>query len=317
MRIFVSAPLPGDAVERLRAVGEVVIGDVNEGIAGSAFSAVAGEIDAIVSMLTDRIDASLLARAPRLRVVANVAVGVDNIDLAACRARGVVVTNTPGVLSEATADLAFALLLSAARRVAEGDRMVRAGEFVKWMPTLLVGKAVHGSTLGIVGFGRIGQAMARRARGFGMRVLYNRREALSPDMERALGATYAPLDGLLAASDFVSLHCPLTPETRHIMSRARLASMKRGSILVNTARGPCVDEAALASALRDGPLAAAGLDVFEEEPRVHPELLALPNVVFTPHIGSADAATRLAMANMATDDAIAVLTGGTPRNPVT
>jgi glyoxylate reductase len=305
----VSGPLPGDATERLARAHDVVVGEERVGVRGEAFTREAPGLDAIVALLTDRIDSALLASAQRLRVVANVAVGVDNVDLEACRARGVVVTNTPGVLSEATADLAFGLLLAAARRIAEGDRMMRRGEFPGWSPTFLLGARVHGATLGLVGMGRIGQAMARRARGFGMHVLYASRGRLAPAMEVALGATHAPLEEVFARSDFVSLHCPLTPETRHIVDASRLARMKPGSVLVNTARGGCVDEAALADALERGPLAAAGLDVFEDEPRVHPRLASRENVVLAPHIGSADVPTRAAMARIAADNVLAVLAG--------
>ncbi len=316
MTVFVSCPLPGDAVERLGSEHTVVVGEDHVGVRGEAFARGAPAFEAIVSVVTDRIDAALLARAPRLRIVANVAVGYDNIDVAACAARGVVVTNTPGVLTDTTADLAFSLLLAAARRVAEGDRLVRRGEFTGWTPSFLLGTRVHGSTLGLVGLGRIGQAMARRARGFGMRVLYAARTRANPDVERALGATLVSLDDLFEHADFVSLHCPLTPETRHLVNAERLARMKPGSVLVNTARGPCVDEAALAGALRAGSPAAAGLDVFEDEPRVHPALLALDNVILAPHIGSADRPTRVAMARMAVDNARAVLAGEAPLHPV-
>ena len=316
-RVFVSAPLPAGMAEKLSGVEhEVVVAPGGEGIYGETFASGAATFDALVTMLTDRVDAALLARSPNVRVVANVAVGIDNIDLDAARARGVVVTNTPGVLSEATADLAFGMLLAAARRIVEGDRMIRAGDFVGWAPTLLVGKQVHGASLGIIGMGRIGQAMARRARGFGMLVAYAQPRRLPEPMERALGATWVGLDELFAGSDFVSLHCPLTPETRGLVNRARLASMRKGSILVNTARGACVDEAALIAALERGPLAAAALDVFEDEPVVPPGLIALPNVVLTPHIASADAPTRRAMAEMAVDNVLAVLGGSEAPNRV-
>jgi glyoxylate reductase len=307
--------LPGGVTDRLTPVASVVVGD--DGIRDAAFAPVQGRIEGLVAMLTDRIDASLLARCPRLRVVGNVAVGVDNVDLAACRARGVVVTNTPGVLTEATADLAFALLLAAARRVAEGDRMIRAGRFDPWTLTTMLGTRVHGATLGIVGLGRIGQAVARRARGFGMHLLYAQRRRHAPELERALGATYVPLDELFARSDAVSLHCPLTDETRHLVSASRLASMRPGSVLVNTTRGGCVDEAALAAALETGPLGAAGLDVFEREPHVHPALLARPDAVLTPHIGSADRPAREGMARLAVDNVVAVLQGRPALTPVT
>ncbi len=303
-RVHVSAPLLGDAVARLAVAHDVEVGRLG------------AEADAWVTLLTDKVDDARLVGAPRLRIVANVAVGVDNVDLAACRARGVVVTNTPGVLTEATADLAFGLILAAARRIAEGDRLVRAGGWSGWGPSFMVGARVHGATLGIVGLGRIGQAVARRARGFGMHVLYTQRSPLVDGVARALGATFAPLDQLLADSDVVTLHCPLTAETRGLLSAARLAAMKRGSVLVNTARGPIVDESALAAALANGPLAAAGLDVFADEPRVPPALLALPNVVLTPHIASAEEATRAAMAGLAADNVLAVLSGKAPLNAV-
>ena len=314
--IFVSAPLPGSAIDRLHAAGEVTVGAASDGVRGEAFAACAPRALALVAMLTDRIDAELLGRAPRLRVVANVAVGVDNVDLDACRARGVIVTNTPGVLSEATADLAFGLLVDAARRISEGDRLVRAGGWTGWSPTLLVGRPVHGAALGIVGMGRIGQAMARRARGFGMRVSYTQRTPLAPELERALGVHSLDVDALFASSDFVSLHCPLNDATRGLVSRERLSRMKPGAILVNTARGACVDEAALADALASGHLGGAGLDVFADEPRVHPALLAVPGVVLAPHIGSAETATRAAMAEMAIDGVLAVLSGSDPKHRV-
>jgi len=287
------------------------------GVRGDAFAQGAPAFGAILSLVTDRIDAPLLARAPQLRIVANFAVGYDNIDVAACSARRIVVTNTPGVLTEATADLAFSLLLAAARRVAEGDRLVRRGAFAGLTPSFLLGSRVHGSTLGLVGLGRIGQAVARRARGFGMPLLYAARTRANPNVERALGAMHVPVDELFERADFVSLHCPLTPETRHLVNAGRLARMKPGAVLVNTARGACVDEAALALALRDGPLAAAGLDVFEDEPRVHPDLLALDSVVLAPHIGSADLPTRAAMAALAVDSILAVLAGRPPLHRVT
>jgi len=323
--VFVSGTLPGSAVADLRAAHEVVADEA--GVAGAAFEEARSRLDAVVALLTDRIDAALLAEAPRLRVVANVAVGVDNVDLAACAARGVVVTNTPDVLTEATADLAFGLLLAAARRIAEGDRLVRAGGFTGWTPTFFLGQPVHGTSLGIVGMGRIGRAVARRARGFGMTVLYTQRTRLEEPLERALGATFVPaLDELLAWSDAVSIHCPLTAETRHLFDGPRLSKMRPGSVLVNTARGPIVDEAALAEALARGAssrsaadgggLFAAGLDVFEDEPRVHPALLALPNVVLAPHIGSADRPTREAMAKTAADNVLRVLAGGPALTPV-
>jgi glyoxylate reductase len=315
-RVFVSSPLPGDAIERLGRAHDLVVGEPHVGVSGALFDSARLTLDALVTLVTDRIDAALLERAPRVRIVANVAVGVDNIDLDACRARHVVVTNTPGVLTEATADLAFGLLLAAARRIAEGDRLVRRGAFRSWTPSFLLGARVHGATLGLVGLGRIGQAMARRAHGFGMHLVYSQRAPVSLELERALGATFVPLDELFERADLVSLHCPLTPDTRHLVNAERLARMKPEAVLVNTARGGCVDESALAEALEHGPLGAAGLDVFEGEPRVHPRLLASERVVLAPHIGSADRPTREAMARMAADNVLAVLAGERPLTPV-
>jgi glyoxylate reductase len=313
--VFVSGTLPGDAVAELRRAHEVVHDE--SGVRSEAFAACSANVEGLVALLTDRIDEALLGRAPRLRVVANVAVGTDNVDLAACTARGVRVTNTPDVLTEATADLAFGLLLAAARRIAEGDRLVRAGGFDGWTPTFMLGARVHGSTLGLVGMGRIGQAVARRARGFGMRVLYTQRTRVAGAVEHELGATWEPdLDALLARADAVSIHCPLTPATRQLFDGPRLSRMKPGSVLVNTARGPIVDEAALAHTLEQGPLAAAGLDVFEDEPRVHPALLARENAVLAPHIGSADGPTREAMATTAARNVLEVLAGRPPLTPV-
>ena len=278
----------------MRRAAEVDVGSIDRDLSS---------YDAIITLLSDRVDAALLDRAPRLKLVANVAVGVDNIDLDACKARNVRVTNTPGVLTEATADLAFGLLIAAARRIAEGDRSVRAGTFPAWRPTTFLGTPVNGTTLGILGMGRIGGAMARRARGFGMRLVYHQRRRLPEELERALLASFVTLDELFRASDFVSVHCPLTDETRHIVSRERLASMKPGSILVNTSRGGCVDEAALAEALESG-LGGAGLDVFEDEPRVDENILKRLNVVLTPHIASADRRTREAMSSLAVDNVL-------------
>jgi glyoxylate reductase len=243
-------------------------------------------------------------------------VGFDNVDLAAAEARGIWVTNTPGVLTDATADLAFGLLLAAARRIPESERFLRAGRFDGWAPLLFRGADLFGATLGIVGLGRIGQAMARRARAFGMRIVYAGRRAVDAEVERALEARRVELDELLATSDFVSLHCPLTPETRHLIDAGALARMKKGAILINTARGPIVDEAALVDALRSGHLAGAGLDVFEREPAVHPGLLELENVVLTPHTGSATMGTRRRMAELVCENLERALAGEAPPHPV-
>jgi glyoxylate reductase len=309
-RVFVSADLAPAARARLEASGAVVTYAAGElGLEDHRFAGSADAYDAVIILLQHKVDAGLVARATSLKVVSTMSVGVDHIDLGACKARGIVVTNTPGVLSEATADLAFGLLLATARRICEGDRIVRRGGFQGWKPDLLVGTAVHGKTLGIVGLGRIGSAMARRARGFGMKVLYAQRSRLAEPMERALGAQHVSVDALFAESDFVSLHCPLTEETRGIASRARLASMKPGSVLVNTSRGACVDEEALVEALAKGPLGGAGLDVYAHEPVVPAALVARENVVLAPHIASAERETREAMAVMAVENVVAVMEG--------
>jgi len=253
--------------------------------------------DALLCLLNDRIDEALLAGAPQLRIVANMAVGTDNVDLAAARARGVAVTNTPDVLTDATADLAWALLLATARRLAWADRYVRGGGFVGWHPELGIGADVTGRTLGIVGPGRIGRAVAERAQGFRMQVLVH---------DRSSGTS---LDELLAQSDFVSLHVPLTPETRHLIGERELRRMRRHAILVNTARGAIVDEAALVRGLREGWIAGAGLDVFEREPALAPGLAELPQVVLAPHVGSATTATRSRMAELAAESIAAALAG--------
>ncbi|HEY4189146.1 MAG TPA: D-glycerate dehydrogenase [Candidatus Limnocylindrales bacterium] len=277
-------------------------------------------VDGMLTLLTERIDDELLdAAGPQLRVVSNYGVGYDNIDVPACTRRGIPVGNTPGVLTETTADLAWALLLAAARRVVEGDRAVRAGEWRTWGPMVLLGLDVHGATLGIVGFGRIGQAVARRAAGFGMRVLYVARNRVSEEIERVTGATWVPLPELLAESDFVSLHVSLSAETRHLIDGAALRSMKRSAILVNTARGPVVDSDALLAALRDGTIRAAALDVTDPEPLPpdHP-LVGLDNCVVVPHIASATEATRGRMATMSAANLLAGVRGDrlpTPVNP--
>ena len=301
-------PLPDEALELLRPLGTVVGPD--------GWRDALGEAEALLCLLTDPVDAALLERAPRLRVVANAVVGFNHVDVAACRARGVVVTNTPDVLTGATADLTWALILAAVRRLPQAERSLRAGEFGGWGFWDYLGGDLEGRTLGIFGMGRIGRAVARRAGGFGMRVIYHSRTALGEDEARALGAERVDFDGLLARSDVLSLHAPLTAETRHAFGRDALGRMRPGSVLVNTARGPLVDEAALADVLRAGPLAAAGLDVYEHEPAVHPALLDLPNVVLLPHIGSATRGTRTSMAVLAARNAAAVLRGDPPLTPI-
>jgi glyoxylate reductase len=270
----------------------------------------------LVCHIITAVDEELLTACPDLRVVCNVAVGYNNIDLAAARRRGVVVTNTPDVLTETTADFAWTLLMAAARRVVEADLYVRSGQWQAWRWGLLWGGDIHGKTLGVVGFGRIGRAVARRALGFGMRVLYYDTVRADPPAERELNATATDLDTLLRESDFVTLHTLLSPETRHLINELTLRRMKKTAVLVNASRGPVVDEAALAKALAEGWIAGAGLDVFEEEPKVHPGLLSLANVTLAPHIGSASGDTRIAMATLAIRNCLAVLEGKPPLTPV-
>lgn len=270
----------------------------------------------LLTTLTEKIDAEIMdAAGDGLRVIANMAVGYDNIDIETAAERNIVVTNTPGVLDETTADTAFMLLLAAARRLGEGERLVRSGGWDAWGPKQLTGPDVWGKKLGIIGFGRIGQAVARRAKGFGMDILYTARSR-KKDAEEEIEARWVELEELLGESDFISIHTPLTDETTHLISKGGLDTMKPTAVLVNTSRGPVVDEAALAEALENGDIFAAGLDVYEEEPKVHPKLLELENVVLAPHIGSASIETRDKMAEMAAQNLRAVLNDEEPENPV-
>jgi glyoxylate reductase len=270
----------------------------------------------LLPLLTDRIDAEVLeAAGPGLRVVANYAVGYDNVDVDECSRRGIVVTNTPDVLTAATADLTWSLILAASRRIVEGDRWIRAESPWAWAPGFMLGHEVTGRTLGVVGLGRIGQAVAARAGAFDMPVRSSSRSR-RPDAERALGAEHRDLDALLEEADVVSIHCALNDETRHLIGAEQLRRMKDTAVLVNTARGPIVDEAALAEALRAGDIFAAGLDVYEEEPAVHPTLLELENAVLAPHLGSATVETRRAMGMLAAENLVAVLKGERPATPV-
>jgi len=311
--VAITRRLPDSAAARLRAAGhQVRQHDDHVAPEHAEILRLVHNCDGLICLLSDRVDAELLdAAGPRLRIVANYAVGLDNVDLAACRSRGVAVANTPGVLDEATADQAWALLLAVARRVLEGHRLVASGAWTGWSPLQLLGTSLHGRRIGLVGLGRIGSATARRARGFGMEVVYHARSRRERE-ERELPARWLPLDELLASSDVVSLHCPLTHETRHLIDADALASMKSSAILVNTARGEVVDEAALVEALSEGRLAGAGLDVFEREPRIHPRLPALANVVLAPHLGSATVATRDAMAELVATAVVEVLADRRP-----
>ena len=272
--------------------------------------------DGIVCCLTDRIDDALLAKSPRLKIVANIAVGYNNIDVPASTARGVMVTNTPGVLDDSTADLAFTLILATARRLTEAEAYVRAGKWQGWHLKQMLGVDVHHATLGIIGMGRIGQQIARRASGFKMRVLYHNRNRWPADVEKWLNAEYVGKEQLLAQSDFVVLQIPYSPATHHYIGAAELKQMKPTAILINSTRGGVVDDAALVDALKNGTIRAAGLDVFENEPKLHPGFLELKNVVLAPHVGSSTEATRRAMAMTAAKNAVAALTGATPPNLV-
>jgi gluconate 2-dehydrogenase len=264
--------------------------------------------------LTDKVDAALLAAAPQLKAVANIAVGYNNIDVPACTARGVMATNTPGVLDDSTADLAWTLMLGTARRITEVERRIRSGEWTGWRLKQWLGVDVHHATLGIVGMGRIGQAIARRAIGFDMKVMYHNRKRIAPELEGKCNAAYVSFDELLAQSDFIVLQVPYSPLTHHLIGAAQLKKMKPTAILINSTRGGVVDDAALVAALKNGTIRAAGLDVFENEPKLNPEFLALDNVVLAPHIGSSTEATRKAMAMLAAKNLVAALAGATPPN---
>ncbi|HEX5982946.1 MAG TPA: D-glycerate dehydrogenase [Solirubrobacterales bacterium] len=309
--------IPQAAIELLREAGEVRLDERERAIPRADLLELVAGADAVLTLLHDRVDDELLeAAGPRLRCVANVAVGYDNVDLEAAAARGVVVTNTPGVLDDATADLTLALILAATRRVAEGDRLVRSGRGWSWGMSFMLGSDLRGKLLGIVGLGGIGQRVAERARAFGMEIAYHSRNPAPAEAVAALGADRMPLERLLAEADVLSLHCPLTPETRHLIGAAELEAMKPGAVLINAARGPIVDERALATALAEGRIGAAGLDVYEREPQVEPALLGLDNVVLTPHLGSATVETRTAMAELAARNAIAVARDEDPLTPV-
>jgi lactate dehydrogenase-like 2-hydroxyacid dehydrogenase len=307
-RVYVARQVPEKGIDMLKEVCEVEVWEGELPVPRDVLMAKVADIDGIYCLLTERIDAELLDAAPRLRVVSNMAVGYNNIDVDACTARGIPVGNTPGVLTDTTADCAFALLMAAARRIVEGADYVRAGNWKTWGPMLLMGPDVHGATLGIVGFGRIGQAMARRAQGFDMRVLYQ--DAYVSEADPALGATRVDLNTLLAESDFISLHVPLTEETYHLIGQKELRRCRPTAVLINTSRGEVVDPDALYQALLEGQIAYAALDVTEPEPLpADHRLLTLPNCIVVPHIASASVATRTKMAIMAAENLLAGLWG--------
>jgi glyoxylate reductase len=309
--ILVTRKLPASVLAKLSAVADVDLYIGDAAIPADELRARIADKDALVCLLTDAVDRTVIDAAPKLKAIANVAVGYNNIDVPYARSRGIVVTNTPDVLTESVADFTWALILAISRRLSEGERLVRRGEWKGWALDLLLGTELRGKQLGLVGVGRIGRAVAARAGAFGMRVAYtSRREIDFP------GAELMQLDRLLLTSDIVSLHVPLTPETRHLIDKRALTRMKRSAYLINTSRGPVVDEAALAWALQHHLLAGAALDVYENEPAVHPDLLSLENVLLVPHLGSGTTETRTAMADLAADNVLALLDGRPPLTPV-
>ena len=314
-KVFITRAIPENGIELLREHFQVEVWEDEHEIPKEVLLEKVREVDALVTMLSERIDKEIFDAAPKLRIVANYAVGYDNIDVEEATRRGIYVTNTPDVLTDATADFAWTLLLATARRLIEADNFTRSGEWkrkgIAWHPLMFLGYDVYGKTIGIVGFGRIGQAVAKRARGFGMRILYNSRTR-KPEVEKELGAEFKPLDELLKESDFVVLAVPLTKETYHMINEDRLKLMKSTAILVNIARGKVVDTEALVKALKEGWIAGAGLDVYEEEPYYNEELFSLDNVVLAPHIGSATFGAREGMAELVARNLIAFKKGEVP-----
>ena len=311
--VLVTRPIMEAPLQRLQERCDVTVHENEFGIPRAELLEVVAGRDALITMLTEKVDAELLSAAgPQLTIVANHAVGFDNVNLADCTGAGVLATNTPDVLTETTADTAFALMLAAARRVGEGERFLRARTAWIWGPLMMLGQDIHHKTMGVVGFGRIGQAVARRAKGFGMTILYSDAIQLPPEVESETGATRVDLDELLERADAISIHTNLTDETRHLFGHEQFKRMKPTAVLVNTSRGPVVDEAALADALEAGEIFAAGLDVFEQEPAVNDKLLNLENAVVIPHLGSATVDTRNAMGHLAVDNIFAAIEGRRP-----
>lgn len=316
-RVFVTSKIPEEGLKILYDNFHVQVSDYDGLIPKKILVEKVKGIDALLCLLADVIDKEVMeAAGPRLKVIANYAVGYNNIDVEEATKRGIMVTNTPGVLTETTADLTWALMMAVARRIVEGDKFVRAGKFRGWEPMLLLGTDLYGATLGVIGFGRIGQAVARRAIGFKMKVLYYSRSRVSEEIEKELNATYVDLNTLLKESDFITLHLPLTKQTHHLIGEDQFKLMKKEAYLINTARGPIVDEKALVKALKENWIRGAALDVFENEPQVEPELLELENVVLAPHIGSASHATRTKMSIMAAENIVKALKGEIPPNLV-
>ena len=317
-RVVVTGKIPAGGLARLKAEHDVVAWESEEAISREELLSMVSGADAIVSLLTEKIDEELLdAAGPQLKSVSNVAVGYNNIDVPACEKRGVLVTNTPGVLTDATADIAMSLILMSTRRLGEGERVIRGQQPWQWGMFYMLGMGLQGRQLGIVGMGQIGIATARRAKAFGMSIAYTRRTPLEDHVIQELDATFMTMDELIESSDVLSLHCPYSPATHHLIGENQLARMKSTAHLINTARGPIVNEAALVEALKNGDIAGAGLDVFENEPQVHPGLLELENAVLIPHLGSATVETRAAMADIAATNALAILAGNSAPNLVT
>ncbi len=314
-KVLVTRDLPGDALSQLKGVSDFLIEPPTQPLSRERLLEVIPKADALICLLSETIDQTVMDRAKNLKVISNYAVGYNNIDLEYATQKGIYVTNTPDVLTEATADLAWALMLAAARRVVEGDKMVRSGNFKGWTPDLLLGSEVYGKTLGVIGLGRIGSAVIKRAKGFGMPVIYWSREKKTGFKEQ-LDLEYMSLPELLKKADFISVNVALTPQTRHLIGQKEFSLMKKNAIIVNTARGPIIDEEALAEALKTGLIKAAGLDVYENEPDINPELRELDNVVFTPHVGSGTEETRAKMAQMVVDDVLLVLKGQKPLHAI-
>ncbi|MDD2331474.1 MAG: D-glycerate dehydrogenase [Candidatus Cloacimonetes bacterium] len=306
-RILVTKAIPDAGMQRLQEVFDVSLGTKEGSLGHRELISLIPGFDALYCLLTDKIDSRVIEAGKRLKCISNMAVGFNNIDLEAASQRGIAVCNTPGVLTQTTADLTWALLMATARRIVESDRFLRAGKFQEWEPLLHLGQDVYGKTLGIIGMGRIGQAVARRAWGFNMRLIYF--DPLAPDLSLPFPAEAMSLEELLKASDFISIHTPLTPQTLHLIGPRELNMMKSSAILINTSRGPVIDEEALTQALKKGVIAAAGLDVYEHEPELTPGLKDLENTVLLAHIGSASIETRSAMAVMAAENAIAIISG--------
>lgn len=310
MHVLVTEPLPGEGIRLLSNRYKVTVGKRGEFNNESRLQEVIGSYDALLSCLSNPVGREVLLKGEKLKIVSNYAVGYNNIDIETAKEQGILVANTPDVLTEATADCAFALLISVARRIREAEDHLRAGQFDGWHPFGFLGTELYGKKAGILGMGRIGRAFARRAAGFGMSVGYHNRTQLDRKTEQACNAHFIPsVDELIQSSDFLSIHCPLTPETHHLINKKRLSMMKQDMVIINTARGPVIDEAELAAALHNGTIAGAGLDVFEKEPEIHPDLLTAPNCVLLPHIGSATRETRGKMSALAASSIISHLEG--------